>query len=84
MEGDFLGSPLLNALHTSLPGTVNTALRGSDSCYNPFCGVHLGSEKARSLPRRNSWDIAEMRFELCGHREHSHEGVESLPGEATL
>lgn len=37
-----------------------------------------------SLPRRNSWDMEELGFEPCRHREHGHEYKEPLPGEADM
>ena len=37
-----------------------------------------------SLPRRNSWDMEELGFEPCRHRELCHEYKESLPGEADM
>lgn len=60
----------------------NTAL-GSDSYSISKDGEHLGSERARSLPRRHrrnreSWDLN------LGHREHSCEQEESLPGESDI
>ena len=76
--------PVLSALHTPSHRMVNTTFRGSNSYNIPFGGVHLGSERTRSLPRRNSWDMAELRCEPCRHREHSHEHEESLPGEADV
>lgn len=77
-----LAGPALSALHTSSHRMFNTALRAAILIISHFVELHFASERARSLPRRNSWDTAAQELEPCTNREHSHEHEESLPGKA--